>query len=99
MGELKAINGYQGQITSDKFGENIYENIMNMSNLPLDTQISFSIIRLGIQANPGDEIFLNNIPIIIGKTGFYEINDVKITEIRLGEVLDKTDILFDFILG
>lgn len=95
MALINNINGYQGQITYQDFkeilnqeGYNILSLIAQGSIIPNNCYIS----RIGIQAIPGDQFKLTNHSpgssnppqniIKIGKTGFYEANDVEISQIK-----------------
>lgn len=96
MALINNINGYQGQITYQDFkeilnqeGYNILSLIAQSSIIPIN---NCYISRIGIQAIPGDQFTLKNHSpgssnvtpniIKIGKTGFYEANDVEISQIK-----------------
>ena len=97
MALINNINGYQGQITYQDFKEilnrenyNILSLIAQGSIIPIN---KCHISRIGIQAIPGDQFKLTNLSpgnsstaqnniIKIGKTGFYEANDVEISQIK-----------------
>lgn len=97
MALINNINGYQGQITYQDFSEELKNNpSYNILSLIAQSSIisdanKCHISRIGIQAIPGDQFKLTNYSpgsssatpniIKIGKTGFYEANDVEITEI------------------
>lgn len=99
MAEKKVINGYQSQIASinqenKKFEKNI--NLFNIVAEEFEEGKNYIIRRIGIQAIPGTEIQLNSIPIIIGKTGIYEVDDVEINSIILNE--DNDNMIIDYIV-
>lgn len=96
MALINNINGYQGQITYQDFKEILnQENYNILSLIAQGSTISSGkcrISRIGIQAIPGDQFKLTNYSpgsgneivniIKIGKTGFYEANDVEISQIK-----------------
>lgn len=93
------MNGYQGQIKAiDQIGhifsanQNIYALIQQKSVNPLRF-----IKKISIIASEGTKMRLNGKQIYIGKTGFYEIEDVQITSF---EFLDDTssNVIIDFIV-
>lgn len=105
-----ATNGYQGQVAAINYtngnggvgfseGADIYaiiqENLSPILSEPILT-------RLGIQASPGTKILLKNssdanyVEIIIGETGLYEINNVKIKELKFGTA--TADAIIDYIV-
>lgn len=104
-------NGFQGQIAAlvyegKKFpsGRNLFNDIKNASKFNQQTPTSKNcfLSRVGIQANPGDIVninFVNNDPtqIKIGKTGIYEVEDVKITFLSFINDSDKNAII-DYII-
>lgn len=93
MALINNINGYQGQIIYQDFKD----NLLNIETLIKENSIigngkTCLISRIGIQAIPGDQFKLTNHSpgssnppqniIKIGKTGFYEANDVEISQIK-----------------
>lgn len=93
MALINNINGYQGQIIYQDFKD----NLLNIETLIKENSIigngkTCLISRIGIQAIPGDQFELTNQSpgtgggivsrIKIGKTGFYEANDVEISQIK-----------------
>lgn len=96
MALINNINGYQGQITYQDFKEILnQENYNILSLIAQGSTISSGkcrISRIGIQAIPGDQFKLTNYSpgsgneivniIKIGKTGFYEANDIEISQIK-----------------
>lgn len=105
-------NGFQGQIAAlvyegKKFpsGRNLFNDIKNASkfNQQTPTGKNCFLSRVGIQANPGDIVninFVNDqnlIPIKIGKTGIYEIEDVRIQYLSFDADSDKNAII-DYII-
>lgn len=93
MALINNINGYQGQIIYQDFKD----NLLNIETLIKENSIigndkTCLISRIGIQAIPGDQFELTNQSpgtgggivsrIKIGKTGFYEANDVEISHIK-----------------
>ena len=93
MALINNINGYQGQIIYQDFKD----NLLNIETLIKENSIigngkTYIISRIGIQAIPGDQFELTNQSpgtgggivsrIKIGKTGFYEANDVEISHIK-----------------
>ena len=99
MADIQIINGYQGEIAAinqpeKKFNEgNLFETIIKNE---LNPEKNYVIKKIGIQAIPGTEVQLNSIPIIIGKTGIYEADDVEINSIILNE--DNDNIIIDYIV-
>ena len=104
-------NGFQGQITAliysnNKFpkNRNLFNDIKDASKFNQQTSVDKNcfLSRIGVQANPGDIIkinFVNNDPtqIKIGKTGIYEVEDVKITFLSFINDSDKNAII-DYII-
>lgn len=99
MAEKKVINGYQSQIASINQENKKFEKDINLFNIiaeEFEEGKNYTVRRIGIQTAPGTKIYLNSIPIIIGKTGIYEVDDVEITSIILEE--DNDDIIIDYII-
>ena len=104
-------NGYQGQwsmlINSADLEEtdNLFNLIKNKYSVFQNTSIDKNcyLSRVGIQANPGDKIlisFINvdgNIEIEIGKTGIYEIDNVRIDSLKFENEI-KPNVIIDYII-
>ena len=105
-------NGFQGQIAAlvyngKKFpGErDLFSDIKNASkfNQQTPTNKNCFLSRIGIQANPGDVVtikFVNDdrqTKIKIGKTGIYEVEDVRIKYLSFDADSDKNAII-DYII-
>ena len=105
-----ATNGYQGQVAAINYtngkggvgfseGTDIYDIIQENLSPILSEPI---LTRLGIQASPGTKILLKNsgdvnyVEIIIGETGLYEINNVKIKGLQFSTA--TTDAIIDYIV-
>lgn len=106
-------NGYQGQwsmlINSADLEETTNLDLFNLiknkysvfQNTSIDKNCYLS--RVGIQANPGDKIlinFINNsssVEIEIGKTGIYEIDNVRINSLKFKDVI-KSNVIIDYII-
>lgn len=105
-----ATNGYQGQVAAINYtnrnggigfseGTDIYDIIQENLSPTLSEPI---LTRLGIQASPGTKVLLKNssdanyVEIIIGETGLYEINDVKIKGLQFGTATE--DAIIDYIV-
>ena len=104
-------NGYQGQwsmlINSADLEEtdNLFNLIKNKYSVFQNTSNDKNcyLSRVGIQANPGDKIlisFINvdgNIEIEIGKTGIYEIDNVRIDSLKFESEI-KPNVIIDYII-
>lgn len=95
-----SFNGYQGQICAfDQengyfpANQEIFTLIQNLTYVNID-----SLERIGIEAPPTTKVKLNNQVIEIGKTGFYEVDNVEITSIKFVENSPK-DVIIDFIVN
>ena len=73
------MGNYIGQISGRMI---IDEEIMNIisNNARKNKKVSH-LIKIGIQADPGQEVIINKKPFKIGKTGILQFNDVNITSI------------------
>ncbi len=114
MAIIENINGYQGQITYQDFKEILNQGENNILSLIARGSIipanKCRISRIGIQAIPGDQFVLTNYSpgssiiqnrITIGKTGFYEANDVEISQIKYypkDSNRSGHDIIIDYII-
>lgn len=113
--ENKNNNGYQGQwsmlINSADLEEtdNLFNLIKNKYSVFQNTSIDKNcyLSRVGIQANPGDKILINFISsndsnlteIEIGKTGIYEIDNVRINSLKFSENTEiKPNVIIDYII-
>ena len=88
MAIIETINGYQGQIIYQDFknNKNEIQNLIHLSSI-IPSNKPCLISRIGIQAIPGDRFKFENrsseIAVVeIGKTGFYEANEVEIVHIQ-----------------
>lgn len=104
-------NGYQGQwsmlINSADLEEtdNLFNLIKNKYSVFQNTSNDKNcyLSRVGIQANPGDKIlisFINvgeDIKIEIGKTGIYEIDNVRIDSLKFESEI-KPNVIIDYII-
>ena len=104
-------NGYQGQwsmlINSADLEEtdNLFNLIKNKYSVFQNTSNDKNcyLSRVGIQANPGDKIlisFINvgeDIEIEIGKTGIYEIDNVRIDSLKFKSEI-KPNVIIDYII-
>lgn len=106
QGQIAAINySYEeNSVTKTGFKKNtdIFNLIRENSSPTIKTHI---LTRLGIQANPGvkfqfimkDETGNKSAEIIIGETGFYEVNDVRIVGLTILDAADN--VIIDYIIG
>lgn len=108
---ITSNNGYQGQwsmlINSADLEEtnNLFNLIKNKYSVFQNTSIDKNcyLSRVGIQANPGDKIlisFINigeDIEIVIGKTGIYEIDNVRIDSLKFESEI-KPNVIIDYII-
>lgn len=106
-------NGYQGQwsmlLNSADLTEigngNLFNLIKNKYSIFQNTSDGKNcyLSRVGIQANPGDKISIsfvnqdNSIEIEIGKTGIYEIDDVRIDSLVFENGI-KPNVIIDYII-
>lgn len=117
MGEDVIItnnNGYQGQwsmlLNSADLTEigdgNLFNLIKNKYSIFQNTSDGKNcyLSRVGIQANPGDEVLIsfvnednNPTKIEIGKTGIYEIDDVRINSLKFKSEI-KPNVIIDYII-
>lgn len=73
------MGNYIGQISGRMI---IDEEIMNIiSNNARKNEKVSHLIKIGIQADPGQEVIINKKSFKIGKTGILQFNDVNITSI------------------
>jgi len=75
------INGYQGQLYArDIDNEHGFKAGVNLCNQIFDENDNNNlyICRIGISAPPKTKITIDGVEIEIGKTGIYEVEDVKI---------------------
>ena len=93
------VNGYQGQIRAAEqpngyFAANqeILTLIQDLSSVTVDY-----LERIGIQAPPTTRIYINNQEYQIGKTGFYEADDVIIQSLKFQHNSPK-NVVIDFIV-
>lgn len=107
------INGYQGQwsmlINSADLEEttdlDLFDLIKNKYSVFQNTSNDKNcyLSRVGIQANPGDKIlisFINvegTIEVEIGKTGIYEIDNVRIDSLKFESEI-KPNVIIDYII-
>ena len=99
MAEKKVINGYQSQIASINQENKEFEKNTNLFDIiaeEFEEGKNYIVRRIGIQTTPGIKVLLNSIPIVIGKTGIYEVDDVEITSIVLEE--NNDDMIIDYII-
>lgn len=106
-------NGYQGQwsmlLNSTDLTEigsgNLFNLIKNKYSIFQHTSNGKNcyLSRIGIQANPGDKVsisFVNedsSVEIEIGKTGIYEIDDVRIDSLKFKSEI-KPNVIIDYII-
>ena len=106
-------NGYQGQwsmlLNSADLTEiddgNLFNLIKNKYSIFQNTSDGKNcyLSRVGIQANPGDKVLIsfvnedNSIEIEIGKTGIYEIDDVRIDLLKFKNEI-KPNVIIDYII-
>lgn len=108
-------NGYQGQwsmlINSTDLEEtdNLFNLIKNKYSIFQNTSVDKNcyLSRVGIQANPGDKIIINFVngtnndltEIEIGKTGIYEIDNVRINLLKFSQETEiKPNVIIDYII-
>ena len=101
MADKQVINGYQGEIAAinqpeKKFNSGSTNDLFNIISSEFSTDKNYVVRRIGIQTSPGVVIKLNQVPITIGKTGIYEVDDIEITSIILVE--DNDDMIIDYII-
>lgn len=105
QGQIAAINySYEeNSVTKIGFKENtdIFDLIQESSSPIIKPPM---LIRLGIQANPKTRFQFKMkdnedrvVEIIIGETGFYEINDVRIIGLTILDAADN--VIIDYIAG
>lgn len=92
----------EDSVTKTGFGENTDIYALIRENLsPTIRAQNFVLTRLGIQANPKTFFQLQNYNdnfkrIMIGETGFYEINDVRISGLIIENAAE--DVIIDYIV-
>lgn len=93
-------NGYQGQIKALDQPNGYFtanQNIMLLIQNDCNNQYHGAVQRIGIDTDPDTNIELNGKNIKIGKTGFYEINNVQITSFKFLQNSSKSTII-DYII-
>lgn len=84
-----ANNFHMGQLVGPfAAGENLFNKIVENANIPM-TWVS----HLGIQAEVGQIVYINNEPYEIGKTGIYEVTNVEINSIYFENDVDHHTII------
>lgn len=107
--QIAAINYSYEENSTTKIGfkknTNIYALIEENLSPAIKAQNSrTALTRLGIQAKPATQFQLSNytptgnevFQMIIGETGFYEINDVRIVGLKILDAAD--DVIIDYII-
>lgn len=105
QGQIAAINYSYEEDSVTKIGfkknTNIFDLIQESSSPIIKPPM---LIRLGIQANPKTRFQFKMkdddervVEIIIGETGFYEINDVRIIGLTILDAADN--VIIDYIAG
>ena len=100
MAETNIINGYQGQIAAINQQDKVFhanQNLFDIIAEEFETGKNYIIKRLGIQALPNTNLILNSIPVTIGKTGIYEVDDVRINQILL-TTDSNSDMIIDYVI-
>jgi len=93
-------NGYQGQLRAFDQPNGYFttnQNIMLLIQNDCNNQYHGSIQRVSIDTDPDTNIELNGKNIKIGKTGFYEINNVQITSFKFLQNSSKSTVI-DYII-
>lgn len=95
------VNGYQGQICAADQPNGYFaanEEILNLIQNLASVQVDY-LERIGIEAPPGTEIKINNQEHLfqIGKTGFYEVDDVIIQSLKF-PINSPKNVIIDFII-
>lgn len=86
MGNNKHTHQLRGSFTA---GQELYHQMEDAAENTIQ-----SIIHLGIQAEPGSIIAINNKEIEIGQTGIYEIYNIILTSLYFKE--DVFNIIIDY---
>ena len=97
---MAKINGYQGQITAMDQQNGYFttnQNIMSLIEADCNSEYPGYVQRISIDTEEGTMIELNGKNIKVGKTGFYEINNVSITSFKFLQNSSPTTII-DYII-
>lgn len=90
------VNGYQGQLYARDMENNCFAAGVDLYPIINENSDILYISRIGINAPPATVVIINEKNIQIGKTGIYEVEDVKITSIRFEED-SPPDAIIDYI--
>lgn len=93
------VNGYQGQLYArDIDSEHGFKEGMNLCNQIFDENDNNNlyISRIGISTSPGTRVIIDGIEIEIGKTGIYEVENVKIKNMISFKEDSSLDAIIDY---